>query len=132
MSRALTIAKHFITIGAGLAFIPLMVALYFFRDSINGGTILIRMLFIFAGLVIVYLVVKIIMKFIHREEEEKDVDTKHLVDVGLFGGITNMQIVIGLGFIVGILIVSLIPTPWNIFLMLAGFYVMFTMLRSLV
>ena len=83
------------------------------------------------GLIALYLVFKIIMKLIHRDEEEQEIDTMHIVNMALFSGVANRQILFGFGAIVGILLFSLIPAPYNIFLILGAFYVMFNMLSQL-
>lgn len=114
-----------------LSFIPLGVMIYFLHSRIDTPALLIKLTFTFGGLIILYLVFKIIMKLIHRDEEEQEVDTMHIVDITLFNGVTSKQILFGLGGIVGILLFSLIPSPWNIFLILAAFYGMFSMLSKL-
>jgi len=131
MSVLLLFFKHSISIGATLAFIPLMVAVYFLQARINSGGLLIKLSFMLAGLFALYLLFKIILKFIHREESEQDIDTEHLITSSLFSGIMGKKILQGVGLIVGVLFLAFLPAPWNILLILVVFYLMFTMLMSL-
>lgn len=131
MSVLLLFFKHSISIGATLAFIPLMVAVYFLQARINSGGLLIKLSFMLAGLFALYLLFKIIIKFIHREESEHEIDTKHLITSSLFSGMMGKNILQGVGLIVGVLFLAFLPAPWNILLILVAFYFMFTVLMNL-
>lgn len=132
MQKLFILAKNTIFVGVLLTYIPIMVALYFFRDRIeNEGLLLIRLTFIMLGLVVLYLVIKIIKKLIRHDEENPGMNLRNLIDLSLFNGVTNKQILVAFGVIVCILFLSLVPSPWNIFLMLGGFYAMFTLLIRL-
>lgn len=131
ISKLLILVRTTISVGSMLALVPVVTLLYIVRDKVDVGGLLIKLTFVFVGLIVAYLVFKIIIKLIHRDEEEQDIDTMHLVDVALFSGIQTKQILFGLGAVVGILLFSLVPIPWNIFLILAAFYVMFSMLTKL-
>ena len=131
VSRFIIFIKNTFSIGALLSFLPLAIAAYFLRDHINIGGLLVKLTFVLAALIVVYLVFKIILKLIHRDEQERELDNMQLVDITLFNGITNRQILFGAGVVVGVLLFSLIPAPWNLFLILGAFYGMFTMLTKL-
>jgi hypothetical protein len=129
MSIILNSAKVFIFIGVGLAFIPIFLTIYFLRDRIEDPSGLItRLFFVFIALIVVWMIIKVIKKLIHTEEEESDLDTRNLLNLSLFGGLTGKLIFSALGLIVAILLISLTPSPWNLFLILFGFYVLFSMM----
>ena len=47
-------------------------------------------------------------------------------DLDLITGLLRKQVLIGIGILVTILLISLVPPPYNVFLVLIGFYVLFT------
>jgi len=70
-----------------------------------------------------------IIRIVAKKRIEIDLASDHDRDSSPFSGIAVKHILIGIGIIVIMLFVVLIPAPWNIFILLGGTYAVFASFR---
>lgn len=126
--QLLTAFKWLFIIGSFLGLIPIIMLVIWLRGRLDlPASLFIKLLFLFLGLIVIFIIIKII-KRIFFKEKGVDLTTDHITDLGLFSGFTNRQIIMGLGILTAILLIALLPGPFKIFILFAGFYMLFTVI----